>query len=863
MQEFKMMKNHFKCIFVLSIVLLNSCAYFNIYFNAKRYYKLGYHETLKNRTGKVTGPERTNYQRSAAKASKLIEMYPESKYVDDALLLMAKCFYYSEEYLKGQRKLIELKSNFPESEFIQEADLWMAKSDLALRNFPEATDAFKIIIESDSPVEIKGEANYFLGELQFEQRAFQEAVGAFQRSLDANLEDLELDAMFNIGVTYDSLGMYEEAADYFQRIVKANPISEFRFQAEFNFAIMIKKQRQYDEAIRLLERLLGDEANKKWLPDIELELAECLALKGETDDAILAYQDIVLERKKSAQSAEAYYRLGEIYEEQDQDYDRALDSFSQVKLEFRNSELADSAETKSRDIQRLQALRQVIRMVHEGEAGELVIGTEEVEEDSLTDDVIYTMIDSASTDSLRYRLLLNVAGKSFVDSVMFEQYPFERENRNRELSQRMNRSNRVVREKQEQMDWREWIQEGRFDGDFNLLLELRNLDERRKRLEKKKITDNPELKTFRPEELDKNLFLLAELYLFRFLLPDSALIQYHRILDQFPESPFASQALYNLSYIAREIEADQEKSENFLQQLLETYPDSYLSNIVRENRGLTLVSTETDTVELLFQEAEQWLFEQRDPVSAFKKYGLIWESFPESEFAPKAAYAMGWIGETHLDSLQLAFTLYDSLINRYPETIYATRVKKKVDTYVREKKREEEEKEKARLEAEAALKDTVSLKKPVLREEGDKSKISTQDSSMAFIPIAVDSTQTPNFSQDDSTRIPQREMRRETVMDTIQALPIGGINAIRRRLVLPSGINISQLPKEATVKIHIDPRGKAVEVTFLQIIENVAATEAVKKAIMGTSFRAARLGIRSIPSWLTLSIPLEKLEIKE
>ena len=860
------MKRQFWFITILSIVSFAGCAYFNVFFNAKQYYKKGYHETLKNRTGKVTGSERTNYQKAAEKASKLITLYPNSKYVDDALLLMSKSYYYCEEYLKSRRKLEELITNYPESEFVEEAHLWMAKTDLAMEKYDDVEEPLIAILNSEAPKKLKGEANYCLGKLYHEQKSFQDAVDAYQKSLDADVKNLKLETMFAIGVNYDSLGVYDKAAEYFEKIVKANPILELRFDAEFNYAQMVKKQRRFDDAMRLFEQLLGEERNKKWIPDLELEIAECLALQGDIDGAIMAYQDIVQEHKRSVHSARAYYRLGQIYEEHRKDYDRALESFNQVKIEFRQSELADSAETRSRDIQRLQALTQVIQMVKKGEGGEMMIIEEEVQEDSLTDEVLYAMIDSSSTDSSRYQLLLNVAGKAFVDSVMFERYPFERENRTEQMSQRLNRGNRRDRDKEEQMDWKEWIQEGEIFGDTDLFLELRALERSKRKLEKRKMTDNPEFKTFRPEELDKNLFLLAELYLFRFLLPDSARNQYLHLVDEFPESPFTPQALYNLGYIAREIDGEPDEEDKYLRQLIRDYPDSHLSNVVRGNLGLTSVSTKRDSVQRRFQEAENILLVQNDPIYAFNKYEMIWEEFPDSEFAPKAAYAMAWIGETYLDSLRLAYVLYDSLIKQYPNTIYATRVKQKVDTYEREKQREKEEEEKAKLEA--AAKDTTALKAPIKENETEKVLIVSPDSSSTSVKMPIDTTMVVEPSADDSTKMGINEEKpievkpKEEEVST-NASPIGGITAIRRRLVIPEELDAKKIPAVVEVKVHVDARGDVIETSLVTPIENNTLNEAIQKAIQQTKFRAARQGKRSIPSWITLSIPTEKLIIVE
>jgi hypothetical protein len=52
---------------------------------------------------------------------------------------------------------------------------------------------------------------------------------------------------------------------------------------------------------------------------------------------------------------------------------------------------------------------------------------------------------------------------------------------------------------------------------------------------------------------------------------------------------------------------------------------------------------------------------------------------PDSPLAPKAIYSMIWICENRLDSLDRALSLCDSLVGRYPGSVFAETVKPKVE----------------------------------------------------------------------------------------------------------------------------------------------------------------------------------------
>jgi len=804
---------------VLLVLLFVSCAYFNTFYNAKQYYRKGYLETKKRRTSKPTSGERTNYTKAIDKALKLIEFYPKSKYVDDALMLLGKSYYFLGEYIKARRKFIELRTNYPRSGLRMEADLWLGKTYLALNQLDDAEREFRRLINRKVSKKIKGEAYFYLGKLYERNREFEKALHFYHKAVKESLGDKRAEVLFTIAADYDSLGDYEKSAEFFQRVLKANPSAELRFEAQVRYAEIKERQNDLDSAIHLLEKLLADEKNKQWIPELRLEIAYCLTLKGDINGAILAYEDIIQAHKKTKYSAEARYMLGKIFEENKKDYGRALEQFSQVRTEYRNSPYADSANVRKLDILRLQALRQVIDMAQKGKEGELALEAEKTPTDTLTDEKLYAMVDSATTDSARLHLLSRVGGKVFADSVR-KKPNFS--NRNETFSKVRET---VFKRNQPQIDWNVWVEDGIIPQGVDLIQELKKLRKRFKESEKSKMVINPELKTFRVEELDKNLLLLAELYLFRFSLPDSAINQYKQLITRFPNSPYAPQALYNLGYILRKMYNKPEASDSCYHNLIVKYPQSSFANAARELLGLPKVKTKEDSIRAFFEEGEKLLFEKNDPSEALKKYKLIWEKFPNSNLAPKALYSMGWIYEMKLDSSSMAMALYDSLIAQYPETVYAKKVREKVQAVKIEKSTKAKSKGKISTE-------TKKIKQKVPVEEGMKEN---QFKEPAKIKDRLNET----------------------------ASPIGGIEAIQNRLVFPKGIDQKKLVSLVVLKIYVDADGQAKDLSMERSSGVKALDESILKIIRETKFKPAYREGKPVSSWVKLSIPLGQKEARK
>jgi outer membrane protein assembly factor BamD (BamD/ComL family) len=96
-----------------------------------------------------------------------------------------------------------------------------------------------------------------------------------------------------------------------------------------------------------------------------------------------------------------------------------------------------------------------------------------------------------------------------------------------------------------------------------------------------------------------------------------------------------------------------------------------------------LIDLEFDPAKDLYTEAEQYLINE-DYKASLDKFLDISSRFPKSSFAAKAMYTGGWIMENKLNMYDSAAAVYDSLILKYPQTVYASEVKPKLNYYRQE-----------------------------------------------------------------------------------------------------------------------------------------------------------------------------------
>ncbi len=788
--------------FLLMLFSCLSCAYYNTFFNAKSYYRKAYNETRKNVSGNPGTVEISHYEKAIEKSLRLIDLYPESKYVDDALLIAGKSYYYQRDYHKARRKFLELKTNYPNSPYFVESRIWLAKTDIALGQFETATTELNNIIIEEKLNKYRSEVLYHMGKLHERNQDFDRAVLAYEDALLAGPGVLKQDIFFAAGADYDTLNQLDKAIVYYEKLKKLNPSPELQFEASFRIAKITKKQNRVDEAIRLFENLLGDEKYKKWIPNIELEIAECLHLKMKVDEAILAYQDIIQQHQKSEQAAQAYFKMGQLYETVKKEYDRALDAFQLVRTTSGRSVYADSADIKKRDLMRLQALRQVISMARRGENGEVIVADlEKAGTDSLLDHET-SMTDSTALDSTeitgidardRDGTTGNVAG-----------LPGEK-SRGRVFP-----------------DAHDDIRSG-LPPDSSAASGA------------KKIAENPELKTFRIEELDKNLLLLGELYLFRFHLPDSAANQYRRLTHEFPESPYAAQALFNLSYIAGIYDSDPNTADSLNRKLIADYPMTRFANVARTAFNLEPVLLKQDSIAMMIAEAENALDVLNDPWASMNIYSNVLHNGTDEETRSKVLYSMAWISEVRLDSVEMAAVFYDSLVHSCPQSPLA---------------------QKASLKMRA-------LREPPASGGSGGSQDSTGAASAQAPSLSSGAAQEAASAGLDTVSIPSSGSRKET-QDKAEAVPAGGIPAILALFYQKTGENNSTVQGVVVLSVSVDHTGKVIRAVVSRKSPRDAWNQAIEQAVEETHFQPGVRNGKPVATNITLTIPLNgKEELQE
>ncbi|UCE04339.1 MAG: tetratricopeptide repeat protein, partial [bacterium] len=193
------------------------------------------------------------------------------------------------------------------------------------------------------------------------------------------------------------------------------------------------------------------------------------------------------------------------------------------------------------------------------------------------------------------------------------------------------------------------------------------------------------------EELVKSKLSLAEIYLFEFNQPDSALKEYVDILEIDTSRKVIPKTLFSIAYICETIKKDTLLADSVYHRLIMKYPDDPLAQQARKKiRTIEVIDPEA-TIAKKFLLAEKAYIDDHRYEDAITTFESIYKESPTSEFAPKALLAMGWLYENTIGEYDKAFEIYQNLVNDYPSSIYAKKVKPKVDEVIKTRSTKETE----------------------------------------------------------------------------------------------------------------------------------------------------------------------------
>lgn len=633
----------------------NTVSYFNTFYNAQRLFDDGESEVEKakrdflergssNRVFTIPASARTKFQSSIEKNSKVLSFYPNSKWVDDALMMIGKAYYYMDDDVRSERKFLELAVQFPTSDRIPESQLWHAKSLMRQKKFDAGIKKFEEILSKGSEIgdEISGEAAYELAQYYFTINNFVDAIKFYTIAVDLVSEnELRTQIYFQVGKSHAALEQYDLAEKAYINAEEYSPLYSLIFQSQLQQIKMHAFQKNYTKALDELNDMLGDTKNTEFFSIVHFEIATVLGMQGKIMESIERYRYVDTAFARTDEAARSYFAIAKYYETDEINYDSARVLYNKARAEFPSSEINKEATLKAEIFNKYSTLIFDFSKFDSLYLNALFVKAQLDSGVSLLRDTVVVMKDTVSIvreDEKLKKMTKPGRQESKKDSVQIIDSTKIKESINRELLQA-------------------------------------------------KLIDSLQRSIVRTK------FELAGLFYLEIQNLDSALFWFNNIVKHNPKSEFAPRAFYTIAEIYRGMK---QQPKNILDSIytiiVDQYPVSLYANEARKNLGIPIIEAKKDTAMELFERAEL-LAEEKKYEQAISIYNKITDQYLTSLLSAKALYAAGWHYENSLLKNDSAISVYRRLLAKFPASQFAGTVRPKVTEIDNELKRIAEEKQ--------------------------------------------------------------------------------------------------------------------------------------------------------------------------
>ncbi len=687
----------------------NFTTYFNLWYNIKTLFNDAEKEIqaqkrdlFSNETLVLSNTARNNLTKVIEKCSELLQFHGNTAYVDDALLILGKSFYYQSNFQKAKRKFEELLATNPNEDLTLEANLWIAKCDMQLKNYTQGLAALKKVRDEALEKEIDEVIKEsFIEEIKYRiaQKEFSTSIELAKQFAEvADDSQLKATIYFEIGNLYYQTEDFENAVEFYNKVFDYSPDIDTEIKASIRYGKALRESGRAEESLNFFSDLRKKDKFSESLAEIDLEIGKSYSAIGDFTSSLEQLMKVDTTYKASPFAALATLEIGKLYRYELSNYDSAASYFTKTITNNPPKEFLDEAKSLNQLFIRYSNLRKTIKnydkqlfYVENPEIfiqdsinyvqDSLQILQEYLAKKELADiwksALTPTSSDTASSDTLFVRDSIYVQDslaivdslskiKTFVDTAEV---------------------NRLLKTKTElRIQQKKKAEELKLSQEMQALMKTDTVKFKNNPPQKPRITTDS-LKTL----LAKNRLELGNLFFTEMNVPDSAKKLYEEITEKFSDTRYYADALLALGSYYQTIN-ENAKADSLFRIIYENYKDRPIANAAANKLGLPLIDLNYDPAAELYVEAESEMKNGNFELSS-RKFYEIYKKHPQSQYASKGLYAAGFILENDLRLPDSAVAVYDTLITKYPSSPYVKNVAMKVTTYKQEKARIEREKQ--------------------------------------------------------------------------------------------------------------------------------------------------------------------------
>ncbi len=609
------------------------------------------------------------------KSSQLLQFHSKSIYVDNALIMLGKSFYYQQNYQKAFREFEELITKQPNSSLVLEAKLWLGKTQMQLKEYTNGLATLNAVREEAKKRDRdKILSDTYVEEIKYRisQNDYAGAVELLKQFLTiANSGEIKAEIVYNSALLYLNLGDTKSAINNFELVTKYSPTFEILYNSQIELGKALRSSGEGDKSLVIYNKMISQDKYADSLAALFYQKAKTLVKLGKMDEALDQFRMLDTAYSRTVYSGLAKYNIAQLYEGYYKNLDSAevyyngvttsaapiediLDSRDKMELFKNYREISNNLIEEEKELNYLKNpdafLKDSIAYYSELE----YINNEKNRLSNFVDSTKGNnqgkLNDTSKFNDQKYRDSIKANSGNILDtSQIYNKYQY---NRN------------LLGIKSD-----------------SILIQGNKLKENTFFKKKPPVRPTVSADTLQ-QEIIKYEFQKGNLLFSEFNLPDTAYHYYHDILKNHPQSVYEGRTLYAMGLYYLTV-GDSLKADSLFNLVYNDYKNESIVNAAADKLHKPLIDFNSDPLHIQYKLAEKDM-DMSKYNSSVEKFYKIFKTNRESQIAAKALYASGWILENKLNLLDSAAAIYDSLVKYYPKSVYAIDVLPKLSLYNQE-----------------------------------------------------------------------------------------------------------------------------------------------------------------------------------
>jgi len=308
----------------------NFSAYYNKFYNAERSLKEGVRNIEQQRKDKPIDQDvyislfgrndesfsqQTSFEDAISKSADIVRKHPNSKWLDDAIMIIGKAWFYTQNYVGAEEKFNELLQL--DTPLRDEANVWLARTLFVSEAYEEASTHLQAVLSSED-LSTRWEPHYrlILAELYIHNQNIEEATVELERGLEGIRDHhLASRAQFLQAQVLEQLGRYDDAVAAYDRVQRYRPHYELSYAAQFNAVRVHAVHLDPLQAMSRLRRMERDDKNYDYRAELDYLRGRVLIAMGLYDEALTEYDELLYEPTSdgSRVRGKVHYALATFY----------------------------------------------------------------------------------------------------------------------------------------------------------------------------------------------------------------------------------------------------------------------------------------------------------------------------------------------------------------------------------------------------------------------------------------------------------------------------------------------------------------------------------------------------------------------